>query len=167
MMQITKLVFSGTPDEFETVSHLFTESQVASTVIKQDSLTIATVKLAANEDLIRHVLKRISLPLGQQDLFKALYSAGDSGLKKNELAVQTHRTDKEVNGVLGALGRRVNSSAPELENAKLGIELLLDIERTTDGEWLYRLRPEFRKVLADLNPDWLHTKKSNVKRVQS
>lgn len=158
-MQITKLVFSGTPEEFQTVSHLFTESQVTGSTNEQEAHTATMVKSVVGEDLIRHVLKRKSLPLGQQNLFKALYFAGVAGLKKTELAIKTQRTDREINGVLGALGRRINSSAPELARTKLGIGLLLDIEQTTDGEWLYRLQPAFREVLDDLNPDWLHTKK--------
>ena len=95
------------------------------------------------------MLKRKSVPKGQQALYKVLYQAGKQGLSGDELAAAIGRTRSQLAGVLGALGRRINGTKG-LEG-KGGIEVILDVSMTPDGSWRYRMRPILREALEAEN----------------
>ena len=103
------------------------------------------------------LLTRIPVSRGQQQLYKALYDAGDAGLTKDELVeVMGRRDRRDLTGVLGALGRRINGTLGYGQARKPGIGMVLSWEKTTNGQWLWHLRPDMRAVLEKLNPPWLH-----------
>ncbi len=85
------------------------------------------------------MLKRIPIPPGQQQLYQALYKAGEKGLSSSELSSTLNRTRYQLSGVLGALGVRVNGTQG-LEN-KGGIAAIFDISQLSRGEYQYRMKP--------------------------
>ena len=83
---------------------------------------------------------------GQKAVYRALYAAGDSGLTYSKLASEIGRTEPQLNGVLGALGNRVNGTNGI--NGTPGITCLVQIWREAPGgEWQYRLLDQFRELL--------------------
>lgn len=109
----------------------------------------------ANGD-IKEVFTRRAVPRGQQQLFTALYDAGEGGLTNDELVQIMGRRDRQdLVGVLGALGRRVNNTEGYGRATKPGIGMLLFIEPDSGNQWRYSLRPETRAALEELNPSWL------------
>jgi hypothetical protein len=89
------------------------------------------------------------MPYGQRVLYKALYQAGEEGLCREELAIAVGRTRHQLSGILGALGRRINTTKG-LEG-KGGIEVVIETSRTTGGGWRYRMRPILREALEAEN----------------
>jgi hypothetical protein len=103
------------------------------------------------------VLTRRPVPRGQQQLYKALYDAGDQGLSQDELVAVMGRRDRyDLAGVLGALGRRVNNTPGYSQETGYGIGMVLTWEQLPDGQWRYTLRPGMRAALEKLDPRWLH-----------
>jgi len=144
-MKISRLTFEGSVEEFRAVaSDLFQDEQTM--VIDQTSEQEATAEIEA----MRQMLRRAIVPAGQRELYQALYRVGPDGLAADDLADGMGRTRDERNGVLGALGRRINGT--ELVNAhsanrKPGLSLVLEMRN--DGEWWYALKPDFRRVLEE------------------
>jgi hypothetical protein len=99
-------------------------------------------------DDVRRMLKRRFIPRGQQALYESLYRE-EGGLSADELAAAIGRTRSQLNGVLGALGRRINGT-PGLEG-RGGIEVVLDISPMADGNSHYRMRPILREALEAEN----------------
>lgn len=100
------------------------------------------------ETVIRRVLERAPISKGQLALYKLLYSAGSQGMKTRELATCLSLTRIQFAGLMGALGRRIWHT-PGMDKTNLqGIYLLFDIQEV-DNEWIYRLRPIFRKILDE------------------
>lgn len=107
-------------------------------------------------DDFMHVLTRRPVPRGQKQLYKALYNAGDRGLTKGELVRVMGRRDwKDLTGVLGALGRRVNGTSGYGYAKKPGIDMLFII-KPVSKKYRYILRPEMKAALEQLNPPWLN-----------
>jgi len=96
-------------------------------------------------DDVRRMLTRMPIPRGQQALYRALYQVGEQGLSGAELAAATGRSKSELAGVLGALGRRINRT-DGLEG-KGGIEVVLQVSATDDGDWHYQMRAILREAL--------------------
>jgi hypothetical protein len=90
----------------------------------------------------------MEIPRGQRTLFEALYRAGEPGLLYPDLAQAMNRDEPQLNGVVGALGRRIKGTAGFDASVKFPIEVFFDITRV-DGRWLYRMRPELREVLEE------------------
>ncbi len=106
------------------------------------------------------VLTRIPIPEGQQQLYKALYDAGDAGLTHDELMrVMGRRDTQDLAGVLGALGRRINATPGYGETRKPATNMVIFWEKLPDGQWRLRLVPEMRKALEDLDFPWLREAK--------
>ena len=101
--------------------------------------------------LIKRVLSRLPPSNGQRAVYRALYQAGDAGLTWPQLYEGTGRTNREMMGTLGTLGRRINETDGAERFGWPGIGLLLDIRRV-DGDLCYRLQPFFRRAL-DEDPD--------------
>jgi CBS domain-containing protein len=110
----------------------------------------------AHDDYLR-VLTHIPVPRGQQQLYKALYDAGDEGLTHDELVEAMGRRDlQDLSGVLGALGRRISGVPGYGQARRPGVEMVIARETAADGPQRLRLVPEMRAALEELDPGWLH-----------
>lgn len=108
-------------------------------------------------DDYRRLLQRRGVPLGQAQLYWALYQAGDVGLTSDELVkVMGRRDRKNLGGILGALGNRINHTPGYGQDARPGIGMLFTVEPVSGGAWRYTMRPEMRAALEEMNPWWLH-----------
>jgi hypothetical protein len=94
---------------------------------------------------VRRMLTRRPIPEGQRVLYKALFEAGDEGLSRCDLARATNRSKHGLAGVLGALGHRINGT--EGLEGKGGIEAVIDVSMSDEGDWHYRMRPVLREAL--------------------
>ena len=100
--------------------------------------------------IITRIMTRIPIPPGQISLYKILYEVGSHSLRTSDLASRMHRRDKrELSGVLGALGNRINHTTEELQQARPGIEFLFNVSKYGD-ECRYALRLEVRDVIDHL-----------------
>ena len=105
-------------------------------------------------DCIR-LLTRIAVPPGQKQLYQALVAAGPKGATTQELvSTMGRRDEKDLTGVLGALGHRVNGTPGYGATHKPGILMILQIDEAEQG-WRYRLKPVMRDALAVHAPSWL------------
>jgi hypothetical protein len=102
-------------------------------------------------EVILRVLRRKDISDGQKALFRALMRAGEAGLSQKELADQIGSSVRRLNGVLGALGRRISNT----EGANTGIGLVLDVTRV-GGSWHYQIKDELREILLEGDFPWLH-----------
>jgi hypothetical protein len=98
------------------------------------------------DDFVRRVLRRMDIPPGQLDLYRALYQAGEAGLTRDELAQAMGRTPDKIDGVLGALGRRINGTPRPDMSKTPGITAFLGVQAAS-GTWRYWLLPTLRRVL--------------------
>jgi hypothetical protein len=98
-------------------------------------------------DDIRAMLKRRPLRANHVALFRILYKSGSNGIEARKLAEAMKLTSQQMNGVLGALGVRINSTEG-LED-KGGILIILEIKEINDGEWSYTMRPILQKALEE------------------
>lgn len=143
-MRLSKLEFVGTAEELAAVEHLFVSGHTEDIELVQEHNGSSSDGEGKGRDaIIRDVIRRRRVPEGQRQLYKALDKAGDQGLLKPKLAEAMGRTDKQLDGVLGALGKRIFGTKGT--DGK-GILLFLEIS-WADGTWNYRLRPEVREVL--------------------
>jgi hypothetical protein len=151
-MQISKLTFVGTVEEFAAVAHLFEEAPRRMGRAHNSSQVTP-------EELMVQVLTRMPVPPAQRALYRALYDAGEAGLGATDLAAAIQRTEPELAGVLGALGRRINRTpgADADPNNPPGVGLMFNIVQK-DGQWHYRMRDELRGVLEAQPPPWLLSK---------
>ena len=103
------------------------------------------------------LLTRTPIPLGQRQLYKALYGAGAAGLTHDQL-VETMglQSRRGLGGVLGALGNRVNATPGYGQRRKPAGYMVLSWDRAEDGQQRIRLLSGMRDALEQLNPDWLH-----------
>jgi hypothetical protein len=99
-----------------------------------------TVTVAA----VRKMLTRIPIPDGQIALYEALYAAGDAGMTQEELVAATGRSARELSGVLGALGHRINNTEGLKDRGATGVVLVW--QRRGGSSW-YRMRSVLRKAL--------------------
>jgi hypothetical protein len=95
-------------------------------------------------ELARRAIARRFIPLGQVQLYNALYGAADEGLAPSELREAMSR--KNLGGLLGALGNRVNGT-PGLRERKPGAEFLIGWDRD-DGR--YYLQERAREAIESL-----------------
>lgn len=144
-MELSKLDFVGTAEEFAAVEHLFGDrcAENPELVDVEEHNGSSGSEGKGRDPVIRDVIRRRPVPRGQRELYEVLVKAGDGGLLKPELAEAMGRTERELTGVLGALGKRIFGTKGTSEQ---GILLFLEIS-ASDGTWRYRLRPEVRAVL--------------------
>ena len=106
------------------------------------------------DDCLR-ILTRRSVPNGQIQLYQALWAAGSKGATTAELVSTMGRRDaKDLTGVLGALGNRINGTPGYGETRKRGILTILRISEADEG-WRYHLKPVMREALEAHAPSWL------------
>jgi hypothetical protein len=97
-------------------------------------------------DFCRRVLGRIPIPDGQRRLYKLLDEAGDEGLAPDALCEGMNLNRKELSGVLGALGRRINGTTDVPKWINTAIELFFDFPSKA-GTFHYVMRAELREAL--------------------
>ena len=101
------------------------------------------------------MLTRRSVPDGQVQLYQALLVAGAKGATTAELVSTMGRRDaKDLSGVLGALGNRINGTPGYGESQKPGIGMILRWNKVDEG-WRYHLKPVMQEALAAHAPPWL------------
>lgn len=146
-MKITK--FEGTAEEFKVVSKLFEDNidsvnvgtiEPTSTINEEEARTLAR-KIA-----YKTMLNRRPIPEGQLDVYKAL-SEGE--LEYEEYLRRMKRTDHEVAGVHGALGKRINRTAAIIEAGLPGNMEAIATWRNEGRKRFLSLRPEFVEVLIE------------------
>ena len=98
-------------------------------------------------DDIRRMLIRAPIQPNQRMLFKVLYGAGKEGMDYDGLATAIGLSRKQLSGVVGGLGRRINQTKG-LEN-KGGASLVFDIKMTSEGKLWYCMRTILRKALEE------------------
>ena len=153
-MEVSIVKVSGTPKELEASPllreflHQLGGDGASQPVAQAPGVPQSVASKPAQEEFIRRVLHRMEIPPGQRELFKALYEAGEGGLPYPDLAQAIGREESQLNGVVGALGRRIKGTVGFDTSVKFPIEVFFDISKV-DGRWVYRLRPELRKVLQE------------------
>jgi hypothetical protein len=147
-MKIEKLTFDGTPEEFKEVAHIFAGQ--AGVALVGPAPVAEDASPEAIRAFIRRLLTRRHIPNGQLAIFQALYKAGDQGLTRAELAAATQRTEKKIDGVMGALGRRINNTRGIRQVQPGGGTGVLFEWRAVGNEMRYIMRPELRQVLEEM-----------------
>jgi hypothetical protein len=145
-IEIDGVVYEGTPDELQAFFPHLKDRALPKPNFQPPNQGVNV------KEVIYQVLHRRNIPNGQRDLYRALYHVGKNGLSYSALAEAMGRTEQEIAGVLGALGRRVNNTAGAAGDE--GINLLLHIERAGDS-WHYWMRDELRQILEEEGFDWL------------
>jgi hypothetical protein len=151
--------FEGTPREFREsglgeqfiVSNGKANSEQNEALAPEQTVpdSPSAAKLAQDEDFLRRMLRRSPVSRGQREFYGVLaQDAHGGGTARKEIGKQMGRTQKELDGVLGALGKRVNGTQRDDMDAAIGIGVLFDIW-WADDDWQYRLRPAFAKVLRE------------------
>lgn len=105
------------------------------------------------EDCLRVLTRRV-VPPGQRSLYQALVESGPQGLTGTELAEKMGREPSELNGVMGALGRRVNNTPGFGATHGPGTGMLLNWDEGEDGG-RYRLKNVTFRALREFAPPWL------------
>jgi hypothetical protein len=97
-----------------------------------------------------------SIPQGQKELYKFLYLAFPEGLSLGDLAQRMERTEQQIYGVLGALGRRVNNTDGIKGNPGVNyvLEFVKNINSGEDQTWGWKMRLELKKVLETEKYSW-------------
>ncbi len=144
-MRIRSLEFEGSLQEYEAVRHLF--ESAPEPAITTDQPPVGNDEY---DDVVR-VLRRLPIPENHRRLFRVLADAGEAGLTRADLRTALEMNDGELNGILGALGRRINGTHGLTFNKGQGIPLALFLDSWKDqtSEWHYRLRPPVRQALYD------------------
>ncbi len=142
-MRLTRLDFQGTVDEYTAVRELFVTETDRPPV--QDDPAVGSDE---HDDIVQ-VLRRIPVPENHRRLFKVLAAAGESGLTRAELCSALEMNEGELNGILGALGRRINGTKGLRFNKGQGLALALFLDSWKDHDWHYRLRPQAKQALLN------------------
>ncbi len=134
-MKIT--IFEGTPEEFKSVVNVLGNTTISS--LKEEDAQIDIKKA------YKAMLHRAQIHEGQKDLYRIL-AKGE--ISKPELYGLMDRSDEQMRGVLGALGRRI-SGTPEIMEAGLpgDINAIMVWNKTSNNT--ISLKPEFLEVLIE------------------
>lgn len=107
-------------------------------------------------EVIKRILERSpGISPGPIDLFRILYKAGSKGLKYDDIAQQMGRTNAQLSGVLGALGKRINNTTGVVGTP--GVNYLLELVREIDGDpgsWGWSMRYELRQIIKNGQYSW-------------
>jgi hypothetical protein len=98
--------------------------------------------------LIVRVVSRAFIPRAQFIVYATLLEAGVQGVSMKVLLDRIRISGAQLAGVMGALGRRVNTTEG-LGDSQPGTGLLMDW-RMVDGITHYTMRPELREALEEL-----------------
>ncbi len=144
-MKISKVTFEGTPDEFKAIDYVFTDnpSGAASPQGVEVNTIIGPI---GPKDAYRAMLKRIPVPNGQRDAYKAL---ANGELEYGNYLRIMKRTWNQIAGLHGALGRRINNTK-EIHQAGLPGEMKAIVTWRKDGDKEFlSLKPDFLEVLRE------------------
>jgi hypothetical protein len=146
-MEISRLTFKGTREEFAAVARLFSGQDLEVKPANEHRNGGASVEenFSAREELVRRVIKRKKIKKGQIGLYKAFANSEDEWLSKPQIAATMEISRQKLAGVLGALGRRINET--DGVSNRPGIDLFFEYRQDSEGHTLYRLRPEVRSIL--------------------
>ncbi len=146
-MKITK--FEGTVEEFRAVSRLFEDNIVNGNVETPEptpTINEEEARTLARKAAYKTMLNRRLIPKGQLDVYKAL-SEGE--LEYQEYLRRMKRSNHEVAGVHGALGKRINHTAAIIEAGLPGNMDAVATWRNEGGKSFLSLKPEFIEVLFE------------------
>lgn len=153
-------VIEVSKDELDKISLGFTKSiQDTMDSLQGINLNNSETDNTSNMDkhkLIRDVIERKpEIPDGQQTLYSVLFSADEDGLDYSTLAIQMKRTEKQLSGILGALGRRINNTKG-IEGDP-GVPFLLTYKNSAppNEKWGWAMSLELKQVLENGNYNWL------------
>lgn len=153
-MQIHKITFEGTAEEFEAVRPLFAGSPISVSAV--DRLREAHDPLSEDvsaadgdisqltEGVLREALTRRPLSQSQKNAIQAILAAGDEGIVSSDLAQAMELNRSQVAGVMGALGRRIANTRGWPQGAFL-FDTWWD---EALGQWRYRHFPMVREALT-------------------
>ncbi|MBJ7403380.1 MAG: hypothetical protein JHD07_08820 [Bradyrhizobium sp.] len=156
-MQI--MVFNGTADEFQRVSHLFNGGQ--SVVVSNPAqgapsappaAAPATIHRSPTQEMLRKVITYRAIQASQKALLRALYRATD-WMSASDLAKAMGTQRKGLTGIMGGFGIRCTSQRGWPRRDDTGVRptrWLWEHERR-DGEDYYKLTDEFREALSAVN----------------
>lgn len=151
-MKITLLSFDGSPDEFASVEHIFSNDTRGSSDslslpqgLKGESSSSLQASSIEKSDAVRKMLSRRSVKEGQRALYTALSDGEFMGYE--ELLRTLDRTRAQMAGLFGALGRRINKT-PEIHQANLPgkCTAVLEWEERNDDSYI-RLLPHTIEAL--------------------
>ncbi len=163
-VQVVRYIFKGSTEEYQTVRSLF-QQEVPMTRLAdqaQDPMEAITPDVQPKEvrltkDEIRQVLTRrpkLEADHNHRRLFKILDEAKGAWVSTSTLVSKLGFGDDKAKlaGVLGALGRRINQTPkiPQATPPQAALELLIEFKRI-GKEWHYRMRPELREVLTEMD----------------
>ena len=117
----------------------------------------STTSIHPSAKAIKTLIERQpSIPKGQMELYKFLYLAFPEGLSLSGLAQKMERTEQQIYGVLGALGRRVDNTDGIKGNP--GVNYVLEfVKKFNSGEdqtWGWKMRPELKNILETEKYPW-------------
>ena len=139
---------SGTPEQIGRAARLFDTGQAIPFQAEGPASGHSEEGEAA---FILRVLKRAPLSEFQKDVLVALYNAESEGLTREEIADKVGITVGQLNGVLGAFGRRVNATPGFNQDAfDAPLWALLDWKDTGNKRYIYFLRPTVRTVVKNM-----------------
>ena len=136
-MKIT--IFEGTPEEYKEVAHVLGKTTDDTSKPESEKVTIS------RKDAYRAILKRAIIHDGQKDMYRIL-AKGE--MPKPEFYKLMNRTDEQMRGVLGALGRRIGGT-PEILEVGLPGNVNAVIDWNKNGKNTISLKPEFLEVLKE------------------
>lgn len=161
-MQI--LVFNGTPDEFQRVSHLFNgQSGQPAPVAQGGSNSAPTAPIARpaamtnqgnspTPDMLRKVITYRTIQASQKALLRTLYRSND-WMSANDLAKMMGTSRRGLTGIMGAFGLRCSSQRgwPRREDTGMRPTRWLWEHDRRNGEDHYKMTEEFREALSAVN----------------
>lgn len=144
-MKVTK--FEGTPEEFQVVAHLFSDTPAPDKSLPSQGNGIAEGEgNKQKKEAIRLMLTRRDIHSGQKAVYKAL---ADGELSYAELLEKLNKTPEQMRGIMGALGRRV-ANTPEIVKAGLPghVGAVVHYRKADDG-WHLSFTSEAKEVLQE------------------
>lgn len=151
------LMFSGTPEEFQAVAHLFKQPVIAGDSTQAIAATAAVPTRAAPTgappaEMYRRIWTYKGQHPNQIEVVKALHaSPAAEWIKGIDLASRAGIDPRSLPGVLGGLGSRVTVWLPALARQYTGVRpsrWLVEQDRI-DGEDYYRLNENFRAAIDE------------------
>jgi len=134
-MKIT--IFEGSPEEYKAVASHLGKNLDESPEVEKETVD--------HKDAYMAMLQRAEIKTGQQDMYKIL-SHGE--LAWNEYSKRMNRSDSQIRGVHGALGRRINNT-PEIHAAGLPGNINA-ISTWNSATRMFGLKPDFIDVLKEM-----------------
>ena len=138
----------GTPEQVGRAARLFETGQAVPFQTEGPATGDSEEGEAA---FILRVLERAPLSVFQKGVLVALYKAESEGLMPEEIANDVGINVGQLNGVLGAFGRRVKATRGFNQDAfDYPLRALLDWKHIDNNRYRYFLRPVLRTLVEKL-----------------